>query len=55
MRKVQRRVFINASDELVNDFLSRIPAEDIVSTHFAVYGHQGSSDEWTTIFYRVGD
>jgi hypothetical protein len=57
MKIVQQKVFVNATERVVNDFLSEIPAEDIVSTHFCVYGHQESSDEWTTIFYRkeVGD
>jgi hypothetical protein len=53
MKIVQQKVFINANEDKVNQFLSNIPAEDIVSTHFAVYGSQESSDEWTTIFYRI--
>ena len=53
MRKVQRKVFINSSDEDINEFLNNLPAEDILSTHFAVYGNQECSDEWTAIFYKT--
>ncbi|MEK5417074.1 hypothetical protein [Paenibacillus sp. FSL L8-0708] len=52
LKIVQQKVFVNATEATVNVFLSSIPAEDIVSTHFCVYGDQGASDEWTTIFYR---
>ncbi|WP_339188431.1 hypothetical protein MKX33_00770 [Paenibacillus sp. FSL R5-0490] len=53
MQKVQRKTFINKSDEEINEFLNNLPAEDIVSTHFAVYGYENAADEWTTIFYKV--
>jgi hypothetical protein len=52
MKVVKRKTFINANDETINEFLSKISAEDVVSTHFGIYGYEGSTDEWTTIFYK---
>ncbi len=53
MKIVQKKTFINKSDEEINEFLNNLPAEDIVSTHFAVYGYENAADEWTTIFYKT--
>jgi len=50
---VQCKRFINASESSDNEFLASIEAENIISTHFYVYGNQDASDEWTTIFYKV--
>lgn len=52
MKVIKRKVFVNENDTTVNEFLSTILADDVVSTHFGIYGHEGSTDEWTTIFYK---
>lgn len=52
MLVVKQKVFVNESESTINEFLSKLPAENIVSTHFYVHGYQNNSDEWTTIFYK---
>lgn len=50
--RVKIKKFINDYEEDINAFLENIPAENVLSTHFAVYGNQDNSDEWVTIFYK---
>lgn len=52
MTVVKQKKFINAAENDVNRFLAQIPAENVISTHFSVYGYLEQSDEWTVIFYK---
>lgn len=52
MKVIKKKTFINETDESINDFLSKFDESDIVSTHYAVYGQECASDEWTVIFYK---
>lgn len=52
MKVVKKKTFINDADSIINEFLSKYDSEDIVSTHYQVYGIPDQSDEWTVIFYK---
>ena len=53
MEVVQQQIFVNKSMNIVNEWLSKIPAENIVSTSWNVVCWEGTTDEFTTIFYKV--
>jgi len=53
MKVVQQKLFVNEKETLVNEWLSKIPAEDIVSVSYQVVGFDGGSDAYTTIFYKT--
>lgn len=50
---VQVKKFLNDSEELINAWLSNIPAEDIVNVSVNTNSFEGQYDEITTVFYKV--
>lgn len=53
MKVVQVITFTNKTDAAVNEWLSKIPAEDIVSVNHQVVGFDGGIDDYVTVFYRT--
>ncbi|MFP3390631.1 hypothetical protein [Brevibacillus sp. SIMBA_040] len=53
MKVVQKMLFVNESEEVINEWLSKVPADDIVSVSYQVVGFENGVDEYTTIFYKT--
>lgn len=55
MKVVQQKTFVNEKETIINEWLSKIPAEDIVSVNHQVIGFDGGSDEYTTVFFKTSN
>ncbi|RAP17748.1 hypothetical protein C2W64_04569 [Brevibacillus laterosporus] len=53
MKVVQRKLFLNRKETEINEWLSKIPVEDIVSVSFQAVGFEEGSDEYTSVFYKT--
>jgi hypothetical protein len=52
MKTVKHELFVNRTQTYVNDFLSHIPAEDIVNVSFHTATFENNTDEYVSIFYK---
>ncbi|MEK4882590.1 MULTISPECIES: hypothetical protein [Paenibacillus] len=53
MKIVQRKMFVNEKESVINTWLSTLSAEDIISVNFSTASFEGNTDEYTAIFFKT--